>query len=51
MSVNIDDDVGDVISCAALFYEKDRIFLSSQGEILGTNSTEGEDIKVRQRNS
>ena len=53
MSINIDDDVVDVISCIALFYEKRKSgkFVSSEGEISGTTSTEGEDIKVRQRNS
>ena len=46
MSVNIDNDVVDVIGCVPLFYEntEERKFVSSQGEISGTTSTEGEDI-------
>ena len=47
MSVNIDDDVLDVISCVALFYEKGK----SGNSFLRTTLTEGEDIKVRQGNS
>ena len=50
MSVNIDDDVVDVINCVALFYENGKSGNSflRKGEISGTTSTEGEDIKVRQ---
>ena len=51
MSVNIDDDVVDVISCIALFYEKGKSGLksfSSEGEISGTTSTERDDIKFLQ---
>ena len=52
MSVNIDDDVVDVISCVALFYEKGKSgnsFLCKE-KFRAQLATEGEDIKsVRER--
>ena len=53
MSVTIDNDVVDAISCVALFYEKGKSGNSflRKAEISGTTFTEGEDIKVRQGNN
>ena len=51
MSDNIDDDVVDVISCVTLWEGEERKFVSLEGEVSGTTSTQGENIKVREGNS